>query len=221
MPRSLRPSPPQHSLVLACSSLSAQAPPAKPRATGAPVAEGVTVDATPAAGSQETPAQRDARMRWWREAKFGLFIHWGVYAVPAGKYGEKDTYGEWIMHSAKIPVAEYRDVRPAVQPREIRPGRVGARRQGRGHALHRHHVEAPRRVRAVPVGRRPRGTSPTPAPTRRTCSVRSSMRRTRRASRSASTIRRRRTGTIPAARSRGSRKATAGTPRTRATSTRT
>jgi len=32
----------------------------------------------------ETVQQRDARMAWWREARFGLFIHWGVYAVPAG-----------------------------------------------------------------------------------------------------------------------------------------
>ena len=31
----------------------------------------------------ETEQQRDARMAWWREARFGLFIHWGVYAVPA------------------------------------------------------------------------------------------------------------------------------------------
>ena len=32
----------------------------------------------------ETKAQHDARMAWWREAKFGMFIHWGVYSVPAG-----------------------------------------------------------------------------------------------------------------------------------------
>jgi len=34
----------------------------------------------------ETAQQRDARMAWWREARFGMFIHWGVYAVPAGTY---------------------------------------------------------------------------------------------------------------------------------------
>ena len=37
----------------------------------------------------ETKEQRDARMAWWREAKFGLFIHWGVYSVPAGYYHDK------------------------------------------------------------------------------------------------------------------------------------
>lgn len=50
---------------------------------------GVTLEnAVAAARVAETPAQRDARMAWWREAKFGLFIHWGLYAVPAGKYGD-------------------------------------------------------------------------------------------------------------------------------------
>ena len=57
--------------------------------------------------TEETKEQRDARMKWWREAKFGMFIHWGVYSVPAGKYGDKDTHGEWIMCKAKIPMAEY------------------------------------------------------------------------------------------------------------------
>jgi alpha-L-fucosidase len=79
---------------------------AKPKDTSA--GEGVTVEAEAGQGARETPAQRDARMAWWREAKFGLFIHWGVYAVPAGKYGDSTNHGEWIMHSGKIPVAEYR-----------------------------------------------------------------------------------------------------------------
>jgi alpha-L-fucosidase len=58
----------------------------------------------------ETVEQRDARMEWWRDARFGLFIHWGVYAVPAGTYrGERIAgIGEWIMRNAKIPVAEYK-----------------------------------------------------------------------------------------------------------------
>jgi alpha-L-fucosidase len=58
----------------------------------------------------ETPEQRDARMKWWREARFGMFIHWGVYSVPAGTYNGKQIpgIGEWIMNSGKIPVAEYK-----------------------------------------------------------------------------------------------------------------
>ena len=59
--------------------------------------------------ANETTEQRDARMAWFREAKFGLFIHWGVYSVPAGTHnGEKvPKHGEWIMHRGKIPMAEY------------------------------------------------------------------------------------------------------------------
>src|SRR5215813_13693534 len=57
----------------------------------------------------ETKAERDARMRWWREARFGMFIHWGLYAVPAGDYhGQRSTrIGEWIMEWANIPRVEY------------------------------------------------------------------------------------------------------------------
>lgn len=49
----------------------------------------------------------DNKMQWWKEAKFGMFIHWGLYAVPSGKWADKTNYGEWIMLSAKIPRAEY------------------------------------------------------------------------------------------------------------------
>ena len=48
-------------------------------------------------------------MAWWREAEFGMFIHWGVYSVPAGNYHDKPVagIGEWIMNRGKIPCAEY------------------------------------------------------------------------------------------------------------------
>jgi hypothetical protein len=52
----------------------------------------------------------ESDMEWYLDAKFGMFIHWGVYAVPAGEYHGKpiEGYGEWIMHHASIPVAEYK-----------------------------------------------------------------------------------------------------------------
>jgi alpha-L-fucosidase len=52
---------------------------------------------------------KDARMQWWREAGFGMFIHWGVYSVPAGTYDghQIGRLGEWIMNRGKIPVSEY------------------------------------------------------------------------------------------------------------------
>ena len=61
------------------------------------------------ATAEETQDERDQRMGWWREAKFGMFVHWGLYAIPAGIWKDKPvgTAGEWIMFGAKIPVDEY------------------------------------------------------------------------------------------------------------------
>lgn len=58
---------------------------------------------------QRAGAGSDKRLDWWREAKFGMFIHWGLYAIPAGEWkGEKiPGIGEWIMLRARIPVTEY------------------------------------------------------------------------------------------------------------------
>lgn len=55
----------------------------------------------------ETQQEKDARMQWWRDARFGMFIHWGLYAVPAGQYGEETNHAEWIQETADIPVEEY------------------------------------------------------------------------------------------------------------------
>ncbi len=68
--------------------------------------------------ANETTAQRDARMQWFREARFGMFIHWGVYSVPAGTYQGKpiDGIGEWIMCNGKIPMAEYQKFATGYNP---------------------------------------------------------------------------------------------------------
>ncbi|HSW46866.1 MAG TPA: alpha-L-fucosidase [Phycisphaerae bacterium] len=57
----------------------------------------------------EPVGDKDRRMAWWREAKFGMFIHWGIYAVPAGRWHEEPIpgIGEWIMHRAQIPIPTY------------------------------------------------------------------------------------------------------------------
>ena len=59
----------------------------------------------------ETEELYRQRMQWWDDATFGMFIHWGVYSVPAGEYKGQDVegIGEWIMDKADIPVAEYED----------------------------------------------------------------------------------------------------------------
>ncbi|NNM05225.1 MAG: alpha-L-fucosidase, partial [Gemmatimonadetes bacterium] len=60
----------------------------------------------------------DARMEWWRNARFGMFIHWGPYAVPAGEYGGETVRGisEWIMNSAQIPIPEYEEFASRFNP---------------------------------------------------------------------------------------------------------
>jgi len=66
----------------------------------------------------ETKAEHDERMAWWRDAKFGMFVHWGVYSVPAGVWKGKKIggIGEWIMANADIPVAEYEKLPPQFNP---------------------------------------------------------------------------------------------------------
>jgi alpha-L-fucosidase len=72
---------------------------------------------------QRADARRDARLAWFRDAKFGMFIHWGLYAVPAGVWkGEQiPGIGEWIMLRARIPVREYEQV-----ARQFNPTRFNA-----------------------------------------------------------------------------------------------
>jgi alpha-L-fucosidase len=55
------------------------------------------------------PASHDEKMQWFRDAKFGLFIHWGLYCIPAGEWkGQRvPGIGEWVMNHAQIPATEY------------------------------------------------------------------------------------------------------------------
>src|SRR5258708_5359485 len=47
----------------------------------------------------ETPTQKDARMQWWKDDRFGMFIHWGLYALPARH--------EWVKHNEHLTNEEY------------------------------------------------------------------------------------------------------------------
>ena len=69
----------------------------------------------------ESKADRDKRMAWWRDDGFGMFIHWGVYSVPAGVYKGKEIkgLGEWIMEDAKIPIAEYEQFAKQFNPQKF------------------------------------------------------------------------------------------------------
>jgi alpha-L-fucosidase len=98
-------------LLAATSSVHAQLESDKP------YTQSVT-HAVQAIQETETPAQRDARMQWWREARFGMFIHWGLYSIPAGTWDGKQipSVGEWIMNQASIPVADYKALAPKFNP---------------------------------------------------------------------------------------------------------
>jgi alpha-L-fucosidase len=81
------------------------------------------------ASSAQTPAPRppdparEKRLEWFREAKYGLFIHWGLYAIPAGEWQGKRSLGlgEWIMNRSKIPVREYEQLASQFNPIKFNP----------------------------------------------------------------------------------------------------
>jgi alpha-L-fucosidase len=58
---------------------------------------------------QRAGARSDPRLEWFRAARFGMFIHWGLYAIPAGEWHGQpiDGIGEWLMLRARVPLAEY------------------------------------------------------------------------------------------------------------------
>jgi alpha-L-fucosidase len=59
---------------------------------------------------------KEERIAWWREARFGLFIHWGLYSIPAGQWGERTNHAEWIRTTAEIPLEEYEQLQPRFNP---------------------------------------------------------------------------------------------------------
>ncbi len=67
---------------------------------------------------EQVAATRDERMRWWRKARFGMFVHWGLYS-QLGRH-------EWAMNRERIPVAEYEKLANTWHPKE-RPAREWAR----------------------------------------------------------------------------------------------
>src|SRR4051812_37182194 len=58
------------------------------------------------AHAADAPASGE-RMAWFKDARFGMFIHWGIYAVPAGEWEGKTNYAEWFQLQTKMPNAQY------------------------------------------------------------------------------------------------------------------
>ena len=61
---------------------------------------------------------REKRLEWFRDAKYGLFIHWGLYAIPAGQWNGKRSpgLGEWVMFRSRVPVKEYEQLASRFNP---------------------------------------------------------------------------------------------------------
>jgi alpha-L-fucosidase len=70
------------------------------------------------AGTQSADAASKERLAWFHEAKYGLFIHWGLYAIPAGEWKGRRIpgIGEWIMNRARIPVRDYEQLAKQFNP---------------------------------------------------------------------------------------------------------
>jgi len=70
---------------------------------------------------KESATEKARRMQWFEQARFGIFIHWGLYSVPAGSYEGKSPYtcSEWLMEKAAIPAEEYRKYAARFNPQKF------------------------------------------------------------------------------------------------------
>lgn len=74
----------------------------------------------------ETVAQHDERMAWFRDARFGMFIHWGLYAQAGGEWKGQfvppiNGCQEWIMCKGRIPIADYATLAKDFNPKNYDP----------------------------------------------------------------------------------------------------
>lgn len=67
----------------------------------------------------ETEEAYNKRMKWWKDAKYGMFIHWGLYSILAGEYKGEVTpsLAEWIQNTFKIPLKEYQKLQKQFNPK--------------------------------------------------------------------------------------------------------
>ena len=83
-------------------------------------------------------ADREARLQWWHEARFGMFIHWGLYS-QLGRH-------EWAMEEEGIPVEEYQKLASQLPSQTQCRARLGAPGQTGRPEVHGDDHQAPRRL---------------------------------------------------------------------------
>lgn len=96
---------------------------------------------------------KEQRMSWYNEAKFGCFIHWGPYSVPAGLWKNKmqSGYTEHLMRKARIPLEEYKkELILPFNPTEF-DAEEWMRHASSRHEIFRHYCQASRRIRHVSI----------------------------------------------------------------------
>jgi alpha-L-fucosidase len=83
-----------------------------------PIGQPSAMSHQPSQRAQPVDPAKEERLRWFREAKYGLFIHWGLYAIPAGQWQGKRSLGlgEWIMNRSTIPVRDYEQLASRFNP---------------------------------------------------------------------------------------------------------
>ncbi len=69
----------------------------------------------------DTHQQHEQRMEWFREARFGMFIHWGLYSLPAGEWRGKNypDASEWLIYHAKISPQDWEPLKNSFNPVEF------------------------------------------------------------------------------------------------------
>ncbi|MBS1706581.1 MAG: alpha-L-fucosidase [Armatimonadetes bacterium] len=65
---------------------------------------------------KESHADYKKRMAWFDEARFGMFIHWGLYSLLEGEWNGSKGHAEWIRTTAQIPIDEYNKLQPKFNP---------------------------------------------------------------------------------------------------------
>ena len=87
-------------------------------------AQNSTEDDANKIGQATAQAEKEAsvaRMRWWKQAKFGMFIHWGAYSKAGGEWNGETNHHEWLQFTAKIPLAEYTEYAKTFDPKDFDP----------------------------------------------------------------------------------------------------
>ncbi|MGN6369076.1 MAG: alpha-L-fucosidase [Phycisphaerae bacterium] len=75
----------------------------------------------------QSPSTQPDRLQWFHQARFGMFIHWGLYAIPAGEWNGisgKRHYNEWIQQAARIPTPDYESFAKQFNPAHFDPDAI-------------------------------------------------------------------------------------------------